>query len=170
MVAVPSLMAALQARVDRAEERASLLCSQIAEPLGQLSGVEAELTRLQITWETVNEVLADGPGAAVAADRFVDVEAAAAPMIAELAPVLLAAGAAGDATVTSPAYRRILVAFAEAAGPLRCKDMCEAVGPGTEASHTEGMRSKLKRLVERDILIEAEAGQFAPAARAGVGR
>lgn len=167
-MAVPSLMAALQARADRAEVRAGQLRDQIEELTGQLSVVEAELSRLQITRETVDEVLADGPGAA-GSDRFVDAEAVVVPL-AELVPVLLAAEDCGDATVTSPAYRRILVAFAEAAGPLRCKDVCTAVGLGTGANHTEGMRSKLKRLVEREILAEAEPGLFALASRAGAGR
>jgi septal ring factor EnvC (AmiA/AmiB activator) len=121
VVAVPSLMAALQARVDRAQTRAGELRTQIGELSGQLSVVEAELSRLQITRETVDEVLADGPGA-TDPDRFVDAEAAVAPL-AELVPVLLAAQASGDATVTSPEYRRILVAFAEASSPLRCKDV-----------------------------------------------
>lgn len=165
---VPSLMAALQARVERAEERAGRLRGQMAELSGQLAAVEAELSRLQITRETVDEVLADGPGAP-GAEQFVDVEAVVAPL-AQLVPVLLAAEASGDATVTSPAYRLILVAFAEAGRPLRCKDVCQAVGLGTQANHTEGMRSKLKRLVERDILTEVEPGLFALASRAEGGR
>jgi hypothetical protein len=59
--------------------------------------------------------------------------------LAELVPVLLAAEASGDATVTSEAYRRILVVFAQAPGPLRCKDVCVGVSLGTAANHTEGM-------------------------------
>lgn len=69
--------------------------------------------------------------------------------------------------MTAPAYRRILVAFAEAERPLRCKEVCTAVGLGTQANHVEGMRSKLKRLVERRILVEAESGLFALASRPG---
>ncbi|GAA2688214.1 hypothetical protein GCM10009864_72620 [Streptomyces lunalinharesii] len=30
---------------------------------------------------------------------------------------------------------------------LRAKDVCQALGPGTEPRHTEGIRAKLKRLV-----------------------
>lgn len=69
--------------------------------------------------------------------------------------------------MAAPAYRRILVAFAEAEGPLRCKECAPAVGLGTQANHVEGMRSKLKRLVERRILVEAESGLFALASRPG---
>lgn len=162
---MPSLLAVLEAREDRARTRAAGLRERIAELSEELSQVEAELSRLRITRETVDEVLADGPGAA-ASEPVGDVESAVVPL-KELVPVLLAAEAAGDTTVASPAYRRVLVAFAEAPGPLRCKEVCTAVGLGTEANHVEGMRSKLKRLVERGILVEAESGLFALASRSG---
>jgi hypothetical protein len=158
---VPSLIEALETREAAARGRADRLREQIAELSEELSRVEVELSRLQITRQTVDEVLADGPGAAAPVG---DVELAVLPLT-DLAPVMLAAKASGDATVTSPAYRRILVAFAEAEGPLRCKDVCAAVGLGTQANHVEGMRSKLKRLVERQILTEAEPGLFALSSR-----
>ncbi|MFI6810243.1 hypothetical protein ACIBO6_35445 [Streptomyces luteogriseus] len=41
------------------------------------------------------------------------------------------------------------------------------MGLRTEANHVEGTRSKLKRLVERQILVEAESGLFALATRSG---
>ncbi|MGW4518351.1 hypothetical protein ACWEO4_42045 [Streptomyces sp. NPDC004393] len=126
--------------------------------------METELSRLQITRETMTEVLAEGPGAASV--PVPDVESGVVPLT-ELVPVLMAAEASGDTTVTSEAYRRILVVFAQAPGPLRCKDVCVGVGLGTAANHIEGMRSKLKRLVERGILLEAESGLFALASRAG---
>jgi hypothetical protein len=141
------------------------LREQIAGLSEDLSRVEAELSRLQITRQTVDEVPADGTGVA-SADRVGDVELAVLPL-ADLVPVVLAAEMPGDATATSPAYRRILVAFTEAAGPLRCKDVCAAVGLGMEAKHVEGMRSKLKRLVEREILAETEPELFALSSRAG---
>jgi hypothetical protein len=141
------------------------LREQIAGLSEDLSRVEAELSRLQITRQTVDEVPADGTGVA-SADRVGDVELAVLPL-ADLVPVVLAAETPGDATATSPAYRRILVAFTEAAGPLRCKDVCAAVGLGMEAKHVEGMRSKLKRLVEREILAETEPELFALSSRAG---
>jgi hypothetical protein len=142
---VPSLMEALEAREAAARGRADRLRERIAGLSEKLSQVETELSRLRITRETVDEVLSDGPGAAGPAG---DVESAVSPLT-DLTPVMLAAEAAGDTTVTSPAYRRILVSFAEAAGPKRCKDVCAAVGLEMGANHVEGMRSKLKRLVER---------------------
>jgi hypothetical protein len=46
-----------------------------------------------------------------------------------------------------PAYRQILDAFAELRRPIAAKN-------------TEGIRSKLKRLVSRGILVETEPGPF----------
>src|SRR5882672_4778541 len=106
-------MAALQAREDRARARSVELAGQIEALTGQLSLVEAELSRLQITRETVDEVLSTPVGEQVPPGVVLDVEAAAVPQLAELVPVLLAAEACGDATVTSQAYRRILIVFAE---------------------------------------------------------
>ena len=43
---------------------------------------------------------------------------------------------------------------------LRAKDICRALGVGTTANHTESLRAKLKRLVARGVLTEAEPGPF----------
>ena len=54
-------------------------------------------------------------------------------------------------------------------GAMRAKDVCHALGIGTGPKDTEGIRAKLKRLVKRRILSEAEPGLFAlttPAAAA----
>jgi hypothetical protein len=39
-------------------------------------------------------------------------------------------------------------------------DVCHTLGLGTEPRHTEGIRAKLKRLVNRGILTEPEPGLF----------
>ncbi|MFF9352731.1 hypothetical protein [Streptomyces sp. NPDC014734] len=112
---VPSWLAALESKESAARSRAGELREQIAGLSEALTLVETELSRLQITRETMTEVLADGPGPTAPGP---DAELAVVPLT-ELVPVLLAAEAAGDATVTSEAYRRILVVFAQAPGPLR---------------------------------------------------
>lgn len=61
---VPSLIEVLEAREAAARGRADRLREQIAGLSEGLSRVEAELSRLRITRETVDEVLSDGPGAA----------------------------------------------------------------------------------------------------------
>ncbi|MFI6810244.1 hypothetical protein ACIBO6_35450 [Streptomyces luteogriseus] len=96
------MIEALEAREVAARGRADRLPERIAGPSEELSQVEAELSRLRITRETVDEVLSEGPAAAPT--PVGGVEAAVVPL-ADLAPVLLAAEAAGDATVTSPALR-----------------------------------------------------------------
>ncbi|MGJ5797692.1 hypothetical protein ACSCB1_00580 [Streptomyces europaeiscabiei] len=60
-----------------------------------------------------------------------------------------------------PGYPRILAAFNHAAGPLRAKDVCEALGHELLPKNLEGTRAKLKRLVKLGILAEADTGNFA---------
>jgi hypothetical protein len=65
-----------------------------------------------------------------------------------------------DPTLASTAYQQILAVFATAERGLRAKDICHALGVGTTANHTESLRVKLKRLVLRGVLTEAEPGLF----------
>jgi hypothetical protein len=60
-----------------------------------------------------------------------------------------------------PAYQQILTAFADLGRPLRARDLCVALDLPIAAKHTENIRSKLKRLASRGILIETEPGLFA---------
>jgi hypothetical protein len=69
-------------------------------------------------------------------------------------------GTAGAGEPLPPAYQEILAVFARADGGLRAKDLCRALNLGEQPRHIEGMRSKLKRLVGRDVLIESEPGLF----------
>jgi hypothetical protein len=163
VVAVPSLWEALQAREDAVRAGADEVRARIEALTSELAVAEEQLVRLRITRETVDEVLADTPGRAGPA-VFEDAESAA-EVLAPLAEMLLAAQQAGDMTVTSPTYRRILVAIAEAKGPVRSRDVCAAVGLSDAASHTEAMRGKLKRLVGRGFLVESGPGRFALAER-----
>ncbi|MFB7668891.1 hypothetical protein ACFC1R_34065, partial [Kitasatospora sp. NPDC056138] len=59
-----------------------------------------------------------------------------------------------------PGYREILAAIEKTWDGLRAKDVCRALGLGTEPRHTEGTRAKPKRLVSRGILTEPEPGLF----------
>ncbi|MFF7928184.1 hypothetical protein ACFZDP_45035 [Streptomyces mirabilis] len=60
-----------------------------------------------------------------------------------------------------PAYQQILTALADAGRPMCARDLCQALGLPILPKNTEGIRSKLKRLVSRSILIEPEPGLFA---------
>jgi hypothetical protein len=60
-----------------------------------------------------------------------------------------------------PAYQQILTAFADLRRPLRARDLCVALDLPIVSKNTENIRSKLKRLVSRGILVETEPGLFA---------
>jgi hypothetical protein len=71
----------------------------------------------------------------------------------------------GEVTSTEPSimsepYQQILAAFTPDGPGLRAKDVCRALGIGTEPKDTEGIRAKLKRLTNRQILTETEPGLF----------
>ncbi|MFI1972607.1 hypothetical protein BLA24_07885 [Streptomyces cinnamoneus] len=59
-----------------------------------------------------------------------------------------------------PDYPRILAVFNDTTGPLRARDVCEALDHELLPKNIEGTRAKLKRLVKLDILIEGDAGNF----------
>ena len=60
-----------------------------------------------------------------------------------------------------PDYPRVLAAINHAPGPLRAKDVCEALGHELLPKNIEGTRAKLKRLVRLGIPSEADTGNFA---------
>lgn len=67
---------------------------------------------------------------------------------------------ASEPAVISEPYQQIIAAFTGDRGALRAKDVCQALGIGTEPKDTEGIRAKLKRLVNRQILTESQPGLF----------
>jgi hypothetical protein len=85
----------------------------------------------------------------------------AAPRVGGQVPVF---GQDRDGRRLPVAYRDVVEVLADAGRPLRARQVCQAVGTGAEPRHREGMRIKLKRLVERGWLVEAEPGLFACAA------
>ncbi|MBG6068197.1 hypothetical protein [Micromonospora ureilytica] len=65
-----------------------------------------------------------------------------------------------EPAVISEPYQQILAVFTPDRGGLRAKDVCRVLGIGTEPKDTEGVRAKLKRLVNRQILTESQPGPF----------
>ncbi|MGW7018105.1 hypothetical protein ACWGGS_01825 [Streptomyces decoyicus] len=59
-----------------------------------------------------------------------------------------------------PTYQQILAVFADADRPMRTRDLCQALDLPIVPTNTEGIRSKLKRLVSHGILAETEPGLF----------
>ncbi|MCY0924406.1 hypothetical protein OS965_41065 [Streptomyces sp. H27-G5] len=58
-----------------------------------------------------------------------------------------------------PAYQQILTVLADTGGPMRARDICEALDLPILPKNTEGIRSKLKRLVRaRAITTSLDSG------------
>ena len=156
-----SLLEALQAREQAARTRVEALRAEMDRLAEQVAAGQELLGRLEITRQTVIEVLAGEAlpgGDAVVADP--DPQSGlgvAAPRAGTTVPVF---GQDGDGHGLPVAYRDVVEVLADA-GPLRARQVCQAVGAGGEPRHREGMRIKLKRLVERGWLVEAEPGLFA---------
>ena len=150
---MPSLMDALEARRAEVLGQAERLREQIAGRSEELSRGEERLSRLQIARETVEEVLAAPSSSVPGTD-------ATGGGAGGVAVALVKGEAELDVTVMSPEYREIIALFATSGAAMRCKEVCRHLGPGTEARHGEGMRSKLRRLVERGILAEPSSGLF----------
>jgi hypothetical protein len=125
------LLDALAIQEDAARSMAEDLGVQIAELQARLREVESHLEHLDITRKTVTAL----------ADR-------------------LPAGADSPDLPEHPDYSRILAVFHEATGPLKARDVCQALGHALLPKHIEGARAKLKRLVKLDTLTEIEPGNF----------
>jgi hypothetical protein len=168
-----SLLERLEAREAAARTRMEALRAEMDRLAEQMAAEQELLGRLEITKETVIEVLAGDavPGEdAVVAERDPGPKAgtgAAASRVGAQVPVFGQDGHGGGRGLPV-AYRDVVEVLADA-GPLRARQVCQAVGVGAEPRHREGMRIKLKRLVERGWLVEAEPGLFACAAGVAAG-
>jgi hypothetical protein len=65
-----------------------------------------------------------------------------------------------DPTITSAPYQQILAVFDPTGPGLRAKDVCLALGAGNAPKDIERTRTKLNRLVNRQILTEPQPGIF----------
>jgi hypothetical protein len=158
-----SLLERLEQREAAARGRVEALRAELATLAERLAAEEALLGRLEITKATVLEVLA-GDGDALGEEAAARGAAATAPAPGSgMAVGVPAFSANGDATGRElpVAYRDVVEVLVDAGEPLRAKQLCVALGAGTEPRHVEGMRSRLKRLVRRSWLVEVEPGLFA---------
>ncbi len=168
---VGSLIDELQRREAAAREEAEELRGEIAQLTERLAGVEERLSRLVIARETVDEVLSEA--GAVASPAAVP-DGAAPSRSGHLSAVGVLAvppWRAGLEVSALPEACRDLVEVAEDAGcPLRAVQIAAAAGLSTDKAKVEGLRSKLKRLVERGWLAEeAGPGLFTLPARTDTG-
>jgi hypothetical protein len=140
-----SLLQRLEEREAAARDQVERLRAQITSLSAQLAAEEDTLSRLAVTRQTILTVLGG--------DDTVDAGVATPPV------------AAHDAI--PEASQRVLDVFAAAGQPLRAKDVCQAVGAGTDARQVERMRTRLKRLVGRGVLAEPQPGLFVIPGTAG---
>ena len=131
--------------LDRIDAREQALAREASDVQARIDGLTARLREvseaisdLQVTRKTLLSLASQD-----------DAQPGDAP--AESAPVL----------PEHPAYQQILTAFADLQRPLRARDLCLALDLPIVPKNTENIRSKLKRLVSRGILIETEPGLFA---------
>jgi hypothetical protein len=163
-----SLIEELQRREAAARQEADELRGEIARLNDRLARAEERLSRLEITRETVAEILGGvgvgqpavgqevGPAAAT--------EAASAGSLVSGSPIgvmTVPPWRPGVAqSVLPPSYRDLLEVVADAGRPLRAGSIAAAAGLSTGKSKIEGLRSKLKRLAERGWLAEDLPGLF----------
>ena len=153
----------LDRREAAARERIGSLRQQIAELTGRLAAEENLLSRLEITRETMAEILA-GTGEAGEPEPRAgagEEQAGAAVSGSPIGVVTVPPWQPGmDAAVLPLAYRDILEILADAVQPLRAKNIAVTLGLPADAAKIEGVRSRLKRLVERGWLHEPAPGLF----------
>jgi hypothetical protein len=167
-----SLIDELRRREAAARAEAEGLRGQIAQLAERLAGVEERLSRLVITRETVEEVLngsgAGASSATVMPDGAAPSQSGHLPAVGVLAVPPWRAGL--EASALPEAYRDLLEVAEDAGRPLRAGQIAAAAGLSTDKAKVEGLRSKLKRLVERGWLAEdAGPGLFGLPAGNGAG-
>ncbi|MGY5035424.1 hypothetical protein ACWC9U_32270 [Streptomyces sp. 900116325] len=128
---IQPLLDALGLQEDAARAMADDLRTQIGELQARLREAETHLDHLAITRKTVTAL----------ADR-------------------VPAQTASPDLPEHPDHVRILAVFNEAAGPLRARDVCEALDHELLPKHIEGTRAKLKCLVKLELLTASGPGSF----------
>ncbi len=166
----------IERREAAARAEISELRSRMEELAGRLAEREAVLSRLEITRETMTEILSGDGAVTVSVDEAageipvsVDRSQAGSPVGVRLVPQW---EPGLEADVLPRSYRDVVEVLQDAVHPMRAHHLCAALGLSTDKNKgVEGFRSKLKRLVERGWLAEDEPGLFAHgrARRAGAG-
>jgi hypothetical protein len=142
------------------------LQAEAAELAIRLEKVREDLSRLEITRETVTQVLAELSAAEaephVAAGDVPEANEASVPH--GVGVMMVPPWREGLVVAVLPdVYRDIVEIIADAPGPVQAKQIVPRIGLPTTTGKIEGTRGKLKRLVERGWLIEDKPGRFASA-------
>ncbi|MFI0242966.1 hypothetical protein [Streptomyces sp. NPDC016845] len=161
--AMVSLPEELQAREAAARRHVEELQEEAAELALRLEGAREDLSRLEITRETVAQVLAELSAAEAeprdAAGGAPEAKETSAPH--GVGVMTVPPWREGLVVAILPdVYRDIVEIIADAPGPLQAKQIVPRIGLPTTTGKIEGTRGKLKRLVERGWLDEDTPGQF----------
>ncbi|WP_457033820.1 hypothetical protein [Kitasatospora sp. P5_F3] len=130
---ITPLLERIKARERELAATAEQLRMQIDELTARLRELDEEMENLAVTRKTLLALPPTGPE------------------LAESRPVL----------PNHPAYQQILDSFADAAGLMRARDLCERLDLAIMPKNIESTRHKLKRLVSLGVLAEPEPGLFA---------
>ncbi|RVX44884.1 hypothetical protein EDD27_7649 [Nonomuraea polychroma] len=162
-----SLLEELARREAVARQRIEGIREQIAALESQLEAEQGRLSRLVITRETVEEILGDAAQLVHEPARDAEVvDAAGVAASVQVQPstmgvVTVPPWQAGMTVAVLPrAYRDAVEIMVEAGRALRAGQIAVAMGLPDEAAKREGLRSKLKRLVERGWAREEGPGLF----------
>ncbi len=157
-----SLIEELRRREAAARQEADELRGEIARLTERLARAEERLSRLEITRETVAEIVGGAGTDEATAGREADPAAAdPVPSGSPVGVVTVPPWRPGLAqSVLPPSYRDLLEVLADTGRPLRAAGIAAATGLSTDRSGIEGLRSKLKRLAGRGWLAEDGPGLF----------
>jgi hypothetical protein len=171
-----SLIEELHRREAVAREETAGLRREIESLNERLAVAEERLARLEIARETVAEILGEADAVHVeagSAAALVIVEGAGSVSLesrpaAPIGVLTVPPWRPGvEVTLLPRAYQDIVEVLADAGHPMRAGEVAAAAGLSTDKSKVEGLRSKLKRLVERGWLAEDGPGRFTAAGREG---
>ncbi|MFF7988077.1 hypothetical protein ACFZDK_55365 [Streptomyces sp. NPDC007901] len=169
-----SLIEELHRREAAVREEAAGLRREIDVLNERLAQAEELLVRLEITRETVAEILGEAGADHMEAPSVtvpvrvedaepVSVESAPASPIGVLTVPPWRPGIA--VAVLPRAYQDLVEVLVDAGHPLRADQVAAAAGLSTDKSKVEGLRTKLKRLVDRGWLTEEGPSRFTAAGR-----
>ena len=161
-----SLIEELEARESAARARVEALEAEIVELTARLEGEREAWSRLRITRETVAEVITDvgGPGTGVPVTVGPEPQGVVDPVVRVVGAIMVPYWREGLSVEVLPdVYRDVVEVITDAGKPMQAKQIVPRIGLPTVTAKIEGTRGKLKRLVERGWLTEAEPGQFTAA-------
>ncbi|WP_328383174.1 hypothetical protein OHS81_06150 [Streptomyces sp. NBC_00400] len=147
----------MKEREEAARVRVERLQGELAALNVQIAAAEDELSRLEITRETLATLGGEHISPALQFESSLSGDANPDDLSAPVPPVVnLATG-----EVPAEGDWPVLALLARTDVPLRAKQICEQTGETVDHRHIETLRMRLKRMVRHGWLDEPERGLFA---------